>query len=109
MSGRVKRLRQVPAIRTGAPEADRALDALRTVVNEMLLLPRARAILRVRLDPGVNRVPHGIGEVPATFTWTTDVDGAVVSNAQRANPTPDKTLWVRLSGAMPANAVLTLF
>lgn len=106
---RVKRSRQAPAIRTGDAGTDRALDAVRDVVNQLAQAVAVRAVLRVRLTPGLNKLNHGLGRAPLTFTATTDVVGAVVSNAQTENPFPARQLWLRLSGASPANAVVMVY
>lgn len=106
---RTKLSQQTPAIRTGDPGTDRALDAVREVVAQLARAVAPRATILTRLAPGLNKLAHGLGRAPLTFTWTTDEAGAVVSNAQAENPFPARQLWVRLSGANPANAVLLVY
>lgn len=106
---RTRRVQQMPAMRTGQEGVDRALDSARDVVNRLARATSVRAVLRVKLQPGLNKLDHGIGRAPVTFSWTTDVVGAVVSTAQADNPFPARNLWVRLSGTGPADAVLLVY
>lgn len=109
MRARAKRSLQVAELRTGQVAVDRALESMRQVVNQLAQMISVRAVLRAELVSGLNRLDHGLGSAPVTFGWVTDEDGAVVADAQRDNPFPARQLWVRLSGAPSANAVLLVY
>jgi hypothetical protein len=121
---RRKLIAQVPAIRTataatksaaagaasGSQTAvDRATESARAVVNDLVQRPIAKAAVKVQLEWGLNRVPHGMGEAPFSWHATLDAIGAVLYDAQADNPTPERELWVFLDVVAEANAVIWLY
>jgi hypothetical protein len=106
----IRRAGQIASLKTGTPEIDRALDAVRDKVNPLLRGAFAQAIvLEASLESGLNKIGHGLGVPVHHFMHAALREpSAIISNGQPENPFPERQLWVRLTNAASADVVLFL-
>lgn len=104
-----RRLGGVAAIRTGDKKIDRAFDDATAKLNTVIRSPFAQTVaLEVTLASGLNKIGHGLGRPVAQFLHTAlPTTGVFVANAQAENPSPERQVWVRMTGV--AELKVTLF
>jgi hypothetical protein len=105
----LRRIGKMAPVRTGQTVIDRAQDQILAKLNQLLEHPLVEAVpIAVTLQPGLNKVGHGMKRQVTRFLWSSDLDGAVISSRQADNPHPDRDIWVWLEGSASAQATLLL-